>query len=57
MNAPVMHTADHKKVEDPGLVQGIVLALILCGVVALVDVGYPERKLWYVPTYLYKIRN
>ena len=44
LNAPVMHTADHKKVKDPILVQGIVLALILCGVVALVDVGYPEQN-------------
>ena len=44
LNAPVMHTADHKKVEDPGLVQGIVLALNLCGVVALVEVGQPEQN-------------
>ena len=46
-----MLSADHKKVEDPGLVQGIVLALILCGVVALVDVGYPESNvclIWIV---------
>ena len=42
-----MHTADHKKVEDSGLVQGIVLALILCGVVALVDVGYPNERYEY----------
>ena len=41
---PVMHSADHTKIEDLCLVQAIVLALILCGVVAMVDVGYPEKN-------------
>ena len=30
-----MHSADHTKIEDLGLVQGTASALTLCGVVAL----------------------
>ena len=41
---PIMQTADQIKIENLGLVQGTVLALILCGVVALIDIGYPEQN-------------
>ena len=36
-----MHSADHKKIEDLGLVQVIILALILCEIVAL-EYGWLE---------------
>ena len=42
-----MHSADHTKIEVLGLVQGIILALILCEIVALVDVDYPEQNVRY----------
>ena len=41
-----MHTADHKIVEVLSLVQGIVLALILCGIVAM-EYGWLEMFMRY----------
>ena len=35
LNAPKMDTADQTKIEKLSLVQGTVLAVLLCGVVAL----------------------
>ena len=35
LNAPIMQTADQIKIENLGLVQGTILAVFLCGKVAL----------------------